>query len=75
MNGCLSGKYAGEIKDWDRVGEFYSSLVRWVAGQTGPLPDNMMLTQELGDPFRRDAFRQAKRLLQKYRKHSAKEFR
>jgi sulfoacetaldehyde acetyltransferase len=35
----------------------------------------MMLTQELGDPFRRDAFRQPKRLLPKYRKHSAKQFR
>jgi sulfoacetaldehyde acetyltransferase len=36
---------------------------------------NMMLTQELGDPFRRDAFRQPRRLLAKYRKYSAKEFR
>ena len=32
-------------------------------------------SQELGDPFRRDAFRQPRRLLPKYRKHSAKEFR
>jgi hypothetical protein len=34
-----------------------------------------MLTQELGDPFRRDAFKQPQRLLAKYRKHSAKQFR
>ncbi len=33
---------------------------------------NIQLTQELGDPFRRDAFRQPKRLLPKYRKFSAK---
>jgi sulfoacetaldehyde acetyltransferase len=36
---------------------------------------NMMLTQELGDPFRRDAFRQPQRLLAKYRKFSAKQYR
>jgi sulfoacetaldehyde acetyltransferase len=33
---------------------------------------NIQLTQELGDPFRRDAFRQPKRLLPKYRKFSGK---
>jgi sulfoacetaldehyde acetyltransferase len=33
---------------------------------------NIQLTQELGDPFRRDAFRQPKRMLPKYRKFSAK---
>jgi len=31
-----------------------------------------MLTRELGDPFRRDAFKQPKRLLSKYKKYSAK---
>jgi sulfoacetaldehyde acetyltransferase len=36
---------------------------------------NLMLTQELGDPFRRDAFRQPQRLLAKYKKFSAKEYR
>jgi sulfoacetaldehyde acetyltransferase len=33
---------------------------------------NLMLTRELGDPFRRDAFKQPKRLLSKYKKYSAK---
>lgn len=32
---------------------------------------NLNLTRELGDPFRRDAFRQPKRLLDKYKAHSA----
>lgn len=35
----------------------------------------VMLTQELGDPFRRDAFRPPRRLLPKYRKFSAKQYR
>jgi len=33
---------------------------------------NLMLTQELGEPFRRDAFKPPRRLLNKYRKYSAK---
>ena len=37
-----------------------------------PTVINLMLTPELGDPFRRDAFRQPKRLLTKYKKFSAK---
>jgi len=32
---------------------------------------NINLTRELGDPFRRDAFRQPKRILEKYKSHSA----
>jgi sulfoacetaldehyde acetyltransferase len=35
----------------------------------------IMLTQELGEPFRRDAFRKPRRLLAKYRRFSAKEYR
>ena len=35
----------------------------------------IMLTQELGEPFRRDAFRKPRRLLPKYRRFSAKEYR
>jgi sulfoacetaldehyde acetyltransferase len=35
----------------------------------------IMLTQELGEPFRRDAFRPPRRLLSKYRKYSAKQYR
>jgi len=37
-----------------------------------PTVINLMLTRELGDPFRRDAFRMPKRLLPRYKKYSAK---
>ena len=39
-----------------------------------PAVVEIMLTQELGEPFRRDAFRKPRRLLPKYRRYSAKEF-
>jgi Mg-chelatase subunit ChlD len=51
--GEADGKYAGAIAGWERVGDFYTSLVRWAAGQTGPLPDNMMLTQEVRNGVQR----------------------
>ncbi len=40
------GKFTG---DWQNVGDLYTSLVRWTAGDRQSLPDNMMLTQELTD--------------------------
>jgi sulfoacetaldehyde acetyltransferase len=58
----------------DHVDEIGDAL-RGAVKSNRPTVINMMLTQELGDPFRRDAFRQPRRLLSKYRKHSAKEFR
>ncbi len=45
--GEADGKYAGAMARWGQVGDFYTSLARWVAGQSGPLPDNMMVTQEV----------------------------
>jgi len=58
----------------DHVDEIGDAL-RGAVKSSRPTVINMMLTQELGEPFRRDAFRQPRRLLQKYRKHSAREFR
>jgi sulfoacetaldehyde acetyltransferase len=58
----------------DHVDEIGDAL-RGAVKSNKPTVINMMLTQELGDPFRRDAFRQPRRLLAKYRKYSAKEFR
>jgi sulfoacetaldehyde acetyltransferase len=55
----------------DEIGDALRGAVR----SNKPTVINLMLTQELGDPFRRDAFRQPRRLLAKYRKYSAKEFR
>ncbi len=40
-----------------------------------PAVVEIMLTQELGEPFRRDAFRPPRRLLPKYRRYSAKQYR
>jgi hypothetical protein len=45
--GEADGKYAGAMARWQDVGAFYTSLARWVSGQSGPLPDNMLVTQEV----------------------------
>jgi hypothetical protein len=47
--GEADGKYAGEITKWDRVGDYFTSLARWVAGPSGPLGEGMLLTQEVKD--------------------------
>jgi len=65
------GAHGLTVEHVDEVGDALRSAVK----SNKPTVINMMLTQELGDPFRRDAFRQPRRLLAKYRKHSAKEFR
>ena len=56
------------VEHVDEVGDALRGAVK----SNKPTVINMMLTQELGDPFRRDAFRQPKRLLSKYKKFSAK---
>jgi uncharacterized membrane protein len=47
FTGEADGKYAGQLARWERAGEFWTSLARWTAGQSGPLPDNMLVTQEV----------------------------
>jgi len=47
--GEADGKYSGDFAKWDQTGEFYGTLVRWVAGKHQPLPDEMLLTQEIRD--------------------------
>jgi sulfoacetaldehyde acetyltransferase len=59
------------VEHVDEVGDALRGAVR----SSRPTVINMMLTQELGDPFRRDAFRQPRRLLPKYKKYSAKQYR
>jgi sulfoacetaldehyde acetyltransferase len=59
------------VEHADEVGDALRGAVR----SNRPTVINLMLTQELGDPFRRDAFRQPRRLLPKYRKYSAREHR
>ncbi|MBN1918359.1 MAG: VWA domain-containing protein [Verrucomicrobia bacterium] len=45
--GEADGKYTGEMARWPIVGDFYSSMVRWTAGDPHALPGNMLLTQRL----------------------------
>ncbi|HTV40288.1 MAG TPA: VWA domain-containing protein [Candidatus Sulfotelmatobacter sp.] len=47
--GEADGKYSGDFAKWDQAGEFYSTLARWIAGKHEPLPDDMLLTQEIRD--------------------------
>ncbi len=47
--GEADGKYSGDFAQWKQAGEFYSTLARWVAGKHQPLPDDMLLTQEIRD--------------------------
>ena len=51
----------------DQVGDALKAAVK----SNKPTVLNLLLTQELGDPFRRDAFRQPLRMLPKYKKYSA----
>ncbi len=55
------------VSDEDQVGD---ALREAVASNQCTII-NINLTRELGDPFRRDAFKQPKRILDKYKAHSA----
>src|SRR5262245_41412920 len=45
--GEADGQYAGAVAGWKDAGDFFTSLARWVAGDAGDLPGNMLLTQEV----------------------------
>ena len=45
--GEAEGAHTGPIAGWKDVGNFLTSLVRWTAGETGNLPDGMLLTQKV----------------------------
>ncbi|MGA2853617.1 MAG: VWA domain-containing protein [Verrucomicrobiota bacterium] len=45
--GEADGKFSGNFASWNQAGEFYATLARWVAGRHEPLPDEMLLTQEV----------------------------
>jgi Mg-chelatase subunit ChlD len=47
--GEADGKFSGDFAKWNQAGEFYATLARWVAGKHQPLPDDMLLTQEIRD--------------------------
>jgi uncharacterized membrane protein len=45
--GEADGQYTGAIARWEQVGDYFTSLARWAAGQSGPLPGNLLVTQEV----------------------------
>ncbi|HVU86491.1 MAG TPA: vWA domain-containing protein [Pirellulales bacterium] len=45
--GQADGQYTGALGKWPQVGEFFSSLARWVSAQEQGLGPDMLLTQEL----------------------------
>jgi Mg-chelatase subunit ChlD len=47
--GEADGKFSGDFATWNETGEFYATLARWVAGKRQPLPDEMLLTQQVRD--------------------------
>jgi hypothetical protein len=47
--GEADGKFSGDFAKWNQAGEFYATLARWIAGKHQPLPDEMLLTQEIRD--------------------------
>ncbi|MBI3069121.1 MAG: hypothetical protein HY323_08665 [Betaproteobacteria bacterium] len=53
-----------------RVDEIGDAL-KTVVAPGKPAVIDLLLKRELGEPFRRDAFRMPRRLLEKYQAHSA----
>jgi Mg-chelatase subunit ChlD len=47
--GEADGKFSGDLAQWNQAGEFYATLARWVEGVHQPLPDELLLTQEIRD--------------------------
>jgi hypothetical protein len=47
--GEADGEHTGAMASWPEAGDFFSSMARWVAGDSGTLPADMMLVQELTD--------------------------
>src|SRR5262245_3292276 len=45
--GEADGQYAGAVAGWKDAGDFFTSLARWIAGDAGDLPGNMLLTQDV----------------------------
>jgi Mg-chelatase subunit ChlD len=47
--GEADGKFSGDFAKWNQTGEFYATLARWVAGKPQPLPEDLLLEQEVRD--------------------------
>jgi hypothetical protein len=53
FTGEADGKYAGDFARSPEIGDFYTSLARWTAGQTGGLTHGMAVTQEVRNGINR----------------------
>lgn len=45
--GQADGPFTGDIAQWEEIGDFFSSLVRWTIGDTSGLGTDMLLTQQV----------------------------
>jgi Mg-chelatase subunit ChlD len=49
FTGEADGKFGGPFAASDMVGEFYATLASWTAGKSQPLPNDLLLTQQVRD--------------------------
>ena len=49
FTGEADGKFSGPFAASDQAGEFYTTLGSWIAGKSQPLPDDLLLTQQVRD--------------------------
>jgi len=47
--GEVDGQFTGAIGQWKEFGAFLAGMARWTAGKHAPLPDGILLTQEVRD--------------------------
>lgn len=45
--GQADGSFTGDIAQWENIGSFFTSLARWVVGDTSDLGRDILLTQEV----------------------------
>jgi uncharacterized membrane protein/Mg-chelatase subunit ChlD len=45
--GEIDGRFTGALAKWPQIGDYYTSLVRWVAGARPQLPGDMLVTQQV----------------------------
>lgn len=45
--GEADGAFTGPIAGWDRAGDFFTSMARWICGPESRLPEDMLVTQML----------------------------
>jgi hypothetical protein len=47
--GEADGQFSGDFAKWNQAGDFFATLARWIAGKHQPLPDDMLLQQDVRD--------------------------